>query len=120
MPDPPEHSMIPAREGADMNAVIELKGKQYRIEEGMVIRTLRIEGDPGSKISADRVLATIDGDNFSIGTPLVDGAGVELEIVRQARSPKIHIWRYQSKKRMYKRRGYRDDITYLRVTKVGG
>lgn len=103
-----------------MIAVIELKGKQFRVAEQDVIRTLRIEGDPGSKVSADRVLATINGDAVSIGTPVVSGAGVELEIVRQTRSPKIHVMRYQSKKRVYRKKGYRDDITYLRVTKVGG
>ena len=53
----------------------------------------RIEGDPGSKVNTGRVLATIDGDNITIGTPVVDGAAVELEIVRHARSPKIDVGR---------------------------
>jgi large subunit ribosomal protein L21 len=66
------------------------------------------------------VLATIDGDNVSIGTPVVSGASVELTILRQARSPKITVMRYQSKKRVYRKKGHRDNITYLRVTKVGG
>lgn len=103
-----------------MIAVIELKGKQFRVAEQDVIRTLRIEGDPGSKVKADRVLATINGEAVAIGTPAVPGSSVELEIVRQARSPKIYVMRYQSKKRVYRKKGHRDDITYLRVTKVGG
>jgi large subunit ribosomal protein L21 len=103
-----------------MIAIIELKGKQFRVEEQNVIRTLRIDGDPGAKVSPTRVLATIDGESVSIGTPVVSGASVELTILRQTRSPKIKVMRYQSKKRVYRTMGYRDDITYLRVTKVGG
>jgi large subunit ribosomal protein L21 len=103
-----------------MIAVIELKGKQFRVAEKQVIRTLRIEGDPGAKVQADRVLATFDDNTVNIGTPEVSGGVVELEIVRQAKSPKIYVFRYQSKKRVSRRHGYRDQITYLRVTKVGG
>jgi large subunit ribosomal protein L21 len=103
-----------------MIAIIELKGKQFRVEEQNVIRTLQIEGDPGTKVSPARVLATFDGNSVNIGTPVVNGAKVELEILRQAKSPKIKVMRYQSKKRVYRTMGYRDDITYLRVTKVGG
>jgi large subunit ribosomal protein L21 len=102
-----------------MIAVIELKGKQFRVAERQVIRTLRIEGEPGAKVNADRVLATFDDNTVNIGTPALSGT-VELEIVRQAKSPKIHVFRYQSKKRVSRRHGYRDQITYLRVTKVGG
>jgi large subunit ribosomal protein L21 len=103
-----------------MIAVIELKGKQFRVAERQVIRTLKIEGDPGAKVQADRVLATFDGDTINIGTPVVSGGMVELEIIRQSKSPKIDVFKYQPKKRVSRRYGYRDEITYLRVTRVGG
>lgn len=102
-----------------MIAVIELKGKQFRVKEDMVIRTLRVEGDPGNKLSADRVLATIDGENIEVGTPEVEGKSVELEIVRHAKSPKIKIHNYRKRTRTNRRVGYREKISYLRVKSIG-
>ena len=103
-----------------MIAVIELKGKQFRVEPEMVIRTMRVNGEAGDKVEADRVLATIDGAEINVGKPVVEGAKVELEIVRQTRSPKIKVFTYNPKKRTARRIGHRDDISYLRVKKIEG
>lgn len=102
-----------------MIAVIELQGKQFRVKEDMVIRTLRVEGEPGDKLNAGRVLATIDGENVSVGVPVVEGASVELEIVRHAKSPKIKIHNYRKRTRTNRRVGYREKISYLRVKSIG-
>lgn len=101
-----------------MNAVVEIKGKQFRVGEGQIIRTLRVEGEPGDTLSAGRVLATFDGDNVSVGRPAVDGAAVTLEIVRHAKSPKIKIYKYKPKSHWARRAGYRDKISYLRVKEI--
>jgi len=103
-----------------MIAVIELKGKQHLVEAGQVIRTLRIDGAKGDKVEADRVLATIDNNELQLGKPELKDVKVLLEIVRQARSPKLRIFKYQSKKRTSRRYGYRDNITYLRVKQIKG
>jgi len=103
-----------------MIAVIELKGKQYRVEPDMVIRSLRVNGEAGDKVEIDRVLATIDGEDINVGKPVVDGAKVELEIVRQAKSPKLKVFTYSPKKRTARKMGYREEISYLRVNKVEG
>ena len=101
-----------------MIAVIEIKGKQFRVEQGMVIRTLRVEGEPGGKISPDRVLSAVDGDKVQIGQPELEGAKVQMEIVRHAKSPKIIVATYAPKKRTQRKMGYRDMISYLRVKKI--
>jgi large subunit ribosomal protein L21 len=103
-----------------MIAIIELKGKQYRVEPDQVIRSLRVSGDVGAKVQADRVLATIDGDKVDIGRPALESAEVELEIVRQTKSPKLHVFTYNPRKRTSRRIGYREDISYLRVKSVKG
>ena len=101
-----------------MIAVIELKGKQYRVAADQVIRTLRVEGERGTVIAADRVLAAIDGEQVQIGTPALTKAKVKLEILRQARSPKLRIFTYRPRKRRTRRMGYREDISYLRVKSI--
>jgi large subunit ribosomal protein L21 len=103
-----------------MVAIIELKGKQYRVETGQVIRSLRLDGAAGDMLTAERVLALIEGESVRIGQPLLDGASVSLEIVRQAKSPKIKVFTYRPRKRISHRHGYRDKITYLRVNESKG
>ena len=102
-----------------MNAVVEIKGKQFRVGEGQIIRTLRVEGEPGDTIPAVRVLATFDGDTVNIGTPIVDGIGRTFVILRHAKAPKIKIFKYKAKGHQSKRMGYRDKISYLRVKSIG-
>ncbi|MCB1185623.1 50S ribosomal protein L21 [bacterium] len=103
-----------------MIAIVEIKGKQYRVEKGQTIRTLQVAGDAGGSVNADRVLATYEGDKISVGQPALDKASVTFEIVRHAKSPKIYVGTYQSKKRQYSKNGYRDKISYLRVTDIKG
>jgi large subunit ribosomal protein L21 len=102
-----------------MNAVIEIMGKQFRVGEGQVIRTLRVEGEPGDTIPAGRVLATFDGDTVNVGKPVVDGIACTFEILRHAKAPKIKIFKYKPKGHQAKRAGYRDKISYLRVKSIG-
>jgi large subunit ribosomal protein L21 len=102
-----------------MIAIIEFKGKQFKVEPNNIIRTLQIEGEPGSSVVADRVLATIDGDTLNIGKPTLAGATVSLEILRHAKAPKIRIFKYKSKNKWSRRMGYREKISYLRVTSIG-
>jgi large subunit ribosomal protein L21 len=101
-----------------MIAIIEIKGKQYRVSENQVIRSLQVQGEPGDKIPAVRVLATIDGDNVNLGTPAIDGATVTLEIVRHAKSPKIKIYKSHPGTTMVRHAGYRDKISYLRISEI--
>ena len=101
-----------------MIAVIEMNGKQYRVQPEQVIRTLRVPGEVGERVQAERVLFTADDDKVQIGQPTLADATVELEIVRQAKSPKLHIFTYQRQKRHSRRMGYREEISYLRVKEI--
>jgi large subunit ribosomal protein L21 len=102
-----------------MKAVVEIKGKQFRVSAGQIIRTLRVEGEPGDTIPGLRVLATFDGDTVVIGKPAIDGVAVTFEIVRHAKAPKIKIFKYKPKGHYARRAGYRDKISYLRVKEIG-
>jgi len=101
-----------------MYAVIEISGKQHLVQPGQVIRTLRVVGDAGDELNADRVLAVLDGERVELGRPSVEGARAVLQVVRHARSPKLRILTYQPKKRRVRRMGYRENISYLRVARV--
>ena len=68
-----------------MYAVIETGGKQYRVEVGMELEVESLDVELGKTVTIDRVILVADGDDASIGRPVVDGAAVSAEVVRQTR-----------------------------------
>lgn len=101
-----------------MLAVIELKGKQYRVSPGDIIETDKVTGEDGTTLLAERVLLTDSGTKVEVGTPEVKGAKVELKILAQKKGEKINVRRYKSKVRYRKSTGFRPLLTRLEVVSV--
>ena len=66
-----------------MYAVVNSGGKQYKVQKGEVLKVEKISGDVGNSVTFDRVLMFSDGENVSIGQPVLDGVSVEGHIVEQ-------------------------------------
>jgi large subunit ribosomal protein L21 len=101
-----------------MYAVIETGGKQYRVEVGTELEVELLDANAGDAIKLDRVLLVADGEQASIGTPLVTGASVSAEVVRQDRAPKVISFKYRPKARRRVKKGHRQDFLLLRITDV--
>jgi large subunit ribosomal protein L21 len=101
-----------------MYAIVETGGKQFRVSEGDVIRTDLIETEVGSSVTFDRVVLAANGDDVSIGSPLVSGASVTGTVLRQAKDKKILVFRYKSKKRVRKLNGHRQQFAEVRIDKI--
>jgi len=101
-----------------MYAVIETGGKQYRVNEGDVIRVEKLDGDVGSKIDFDRVLLVGEGQQLRVGTPLVDGASVSGIVVEQDRHRKIVVFKMKRRKNYRRKQGHRQDFTGVRIEKI--
>ena len=101
-----------------MYAVIETGGKQYRVEVGTELEVELLDAKAGDAIKLDRVLLVADGEQASIGTPLVTGASVSAEVVRQDRGPKVISFKYRPKARRRVKKGHRQDYLLLRITDV--
>jgi large subunit ribosomal protein L21 len=101
-----------------MYAVIETGGKQYRVEVGTELEVELLDAEPGKTVTLDRVLLVADGDEASIGRPVVDGAAVSAEIVRQDRGPKLISFKYRPKARTRVKKGHRQELTILRISDI--
>lgn len=101
-----------------MYAVIETGGKQYRVELGSELAVERLEGAPGATIDFDRVLLVADGDQASIGTPIVSDAVVTANVVRQDRGEKVIVFKYRPKARHRAKQGHRQEQTVIRVADI--
>ena len=100
-------------------AVIETGGKQYRVGEGQVLDVERLEGEAGSKITVDRVLALSDGTSLSVGTPTVSGAKVTVEVLEHLRAPKVVSFKKKRRKGYKKKIGHRQELTRIKVLQLG-
>ncbi|MFN7954516.1 MAG: 50S ribosomal protein L21 [bacterium] len=101
-----------------MYAVIETGGKQYRVEEGELLAVERLGGEPGATVDLDRVLLIGGGEAVLVGAPVVAGARVVGEVVRQARGRKIRVFTYKRRKKYARRIGHRQAQTVIRIQKI--
>src|SRR6185369_3206272 len=101
-----------------MYAVIETGGKQYRVEVGTELEVELLDVEPGKTVTIDRVLLVADGDESTIGRPLVADASVSAEVVTQTRGPKLISFKYRPKARSRVKKGHRQELTLLRVADI--
>ena len=101
-----------------MYAVIETGGKQYRVEVGTELEVELLDVEPGKTITIDRVLLVADGDESTIGRPLVADASVSAEVVTQTRGPKLISFKYRPKARSRVKKGHRQELTVLRIADI--
>lgn len=102
----------------DMYAVIKTGGKQYRVEAGEKIRIEQILAEIGSELVIDQVLLLADGENISMGKPLVNGATVKATVLGQGRHDKVHIFKMRRRKHYQKHQGHRQNYTEIQITGI--
>ena len=101
-----------------MYAIVKSGGKQYRAEKDGVLIVDKLEGEPGTVVEMGEVLMLADGESYTVGAPLVQGAKVIATIVRQAKGPKIDAFNYKAKKNERKRWGHRQPQTHVKISEV--
>lgn len=101
-----------------MYAVVKTGGKQHRVREGDLIRVEKLDGDVGATITFDHVLMVAGEEEARIGTPVVEGASVEAEIVQQTKSKKVLVFKKKRRKNYRRMYGHRQPYTHLRVNKI--
>lgn len=100
-----------------MYAIIATGGKQYKVEEGDVIKVEKLGLEAGSEVSFDQVLLVGDKD-VKVGTPTVDGASVKATVVAEGKSKKVIVYRYKRKTGYHKKNGHRQPFTQVKIEKI--
>jgi len=100
-----------------MFAVIKTGGRQYRVVPDDVLEIGKIAGDVGAIVQLGEVLL-VGGDQPVLGAPMVAGASVAAEVLQHKRGPKIIAFKKRRRKNSRRKRGYRDEITVLRITEI--
>ena len=101
-----------------MQAIIEACGKQYKVAEGDVIFMEKLGAEVEETVTFDKVLAILDGEKATFGTPVVEGAKVEAKVVKNGKGKKIRVFEYAPKKGYRKRQGHRQPYTKVEIGKI--
>jgi large subunit ribosomal protein L21 len=105
-------------DGYFMYAIFRAAGKQFKAEKGKTLRLPLMSAEAGSKITFDEVLLSSDGQTVKAGAPLVKGAKVLAEVVRDGKEPKIYVFKFKRRKNYRRKTGHRQKYTEVRVTDV--
>jgi large subunit ribosomal protein L21 len=100
-----------------MFAVIKTGGRQYRVVPDDVLEIGKIAGDVGTIVQLGEVLL-VGGESPVLGVPTVAGASVAAEVLQHKRGPKVISFKKRRRKNSRRKRGYRDEITVLRITEI--
>jgi large subunit ribosomal protein L21 len=100
-----------------MFAVIKTGGRQYRVVPDDVLEIGKIAGDVGTIVQLGEVLL-VGGESPVLGVPTVPGASVAAEVLQHKRGPKVISFKKRRRKNSRRKRGYRDEITVLRITEI--
>ena len=103
-----------------MYAIVRTGGKQYKVKPGHKFTVEKLAGEKGSTIGLDDVLL-ISEENDSepmIGTPTISDAKVECEVISQAKSKKVIVFKFKKRKRYMRKKGHRQELTMLQVKSI--
>ncbi len=101
-----------------MYAIVDLAGKQYRVEEGQKVYVHRLEGEEGSTITFSKVLM-IDADGkVNIGQPAIEGASVSATILEHLKGDKVLVFKKKRRKGYQVLNGHRQYLSQIRIDKI--
>jgi large subunit ribosomal protein L21 len=98
--------------------IMEQGGKQYRAAEGDTIEVDRLPNEVGETLTLEEVLLSVDGEDVTIGTPLIKGAKVQAKVMDHFKGRKILVFKYRPKQRYRVKSGHRQQYTRLLIESI--
>ena len=101
-------------------ALIKTVGKQYKVSANDTIRIEKLDDEAGKKFEFKEVLLTTDNTTTEIGSPMIDGAYVEAELLKQTRNDKVIIFKKRRRQNSRRKRGHRQHVSIVKILKIYG
>ncbi len=99
-------------------AIVEDGGKQYKAVEGGTIEVDYFDSEVGAQVDLDRVLLVSDGEQITVGTPLVQGAVIQATVLGEVKAKKVIVFKYKPKKRYRVKTGHRQKYIRLKIDSI--
>ena len=101
-----------------MFAIVNISGKQYRVEKGDKIKVALLETESGKKVKFENVLLTDDGKKVTIGNPVVSGATVSGPVINHGRDRKVIVFKKKRRKGYRRKNGHRQDFSLIHIDSI--
>lgn len=99
-------------------AVIKTGGKQYRVQQGDILRVELLDAEEGAAVSFDQVLLVCEGESITVGAPTVAGAAVSATVRKHGRADKVRIIKFRRRKHYKRQQGHRQHFTEVEITGI--
>ena len=100
-------------------AIIKTGGKQYKVKSGEILKIEKLtDSKPDTKIEFNEILAYGDDKTIEIGTPIVEGAKVEADLIKNGKDRTILIFKKRRRHNSRRKNGHRQEHTMIRIYKI--
>ena len=99
-------------------AVIQTGGKQYKVKASDILKVEKLEKEPSSKIEFKEVLAYGDDKSIELGSPLIQGAKVEAELIKNGKNRTVLVFKKRRRKNSRRKNGHRQQYSLIKINKI--
>ena len=100
-------------------AVLQTGGKQYKVKAGEIIKIEKLkDSKPDTKIEFKEILAYGDEKNLELGSPMINGAKVEAELIKNSKNRTILIFKKRRRKNSRRKNGHRQEFSLIKINKI--
>ncbi len=102
-----------------MKATIKTQGQQFAVSVGDILTVNRYpKSEAGSTVQINEVLSAGEGENFKVGTPVIEGASVTATILENKRGKKVIVFKKRKRKGMERKQGHRQDLSVIKIEAI--
>ena len=100
-------------------AVIQTGGKQYKVKSGEILKVEKLsDSKPDAKIEFKEILAYGDNKIIEIGSPTIQGAKVEANIIKNSKNRTVLIFKKRRRQNSRRKNGHRQEYSMIRINKI--
>ncbi|MEQ8423661.1 MAG: 50S ribosomal protein L21 [Cyclobacteriaceae bacterium] len=103
-----------------MYAIVDIAGKQFKVEKDQYIYAPRMEGEEGAAVKLDKVLLVDNKGKIEVGSPVLEGATVSGKILEQVKGDKVIVFKKKRRKGYAVKNGHRQQFTKILIDKISG
>ena len=101
-----------------MYAIVDIAGQQFKVEQGQEIFVHRLSEEEGSNVTFDQVLLIDQDGKVNVGTPVIEGANVDVKVLEHVRGDKVKVFKKKRRKGYQKESGHRQDLSKVLIEKI--
>ncbi len=101
-----------------MYAIIQTGGKQYKVSPGDEIKVEKINEDPGTEITLDKILAISTDEGLEVGRPYLENKKVKAKVMRHGKNKKIIVFKFKRRKNYKRKKGHRQLYSIIKIEEI--